>query len=265
MSEASLSEDKGLEVRTYFVRGRNALLARAYFEPLYVDYYLHLSDLQARPEPEHDRLFKEALAALTLHCASKPHNEVTAWTMHFQNPLINIFVSGNNQERTVIGQLFTQDIKETTRNLFYSDVVRGNDPLRRSAIDFDIANPFRAAEKFYAKSEQRPSRFFEFSNEDYILISAQPDCDLIWLESLRENEIRILDQEEELSLLETRWYHWQCGCNREKLLAHLAPAMKADAEALFQDETDIRVSCPRCGIHHIITREALENFLKANG
>ena len=31
-----------LEVRCYFVRHRNALLVRANFSPLFVDYYLHL-------------------------------------------------------------------------------------------------------------------------------------------------------------------------------------------------------------------------------
>jgi molecular chaperone Hsp33 len=34
--------EPGLEVRTFFVRGRNALVARANLSELYVDYYLHL-------------------------------------------------------------------------------------------------------------------------------------------------------------------------------------------------------------------------------
>ena len=41
MEAADPPTPEGLDVRTYFVRERNALLARADFGELYVDYYLH--------------------------------------------------------------------------------------------------------------------------------------------------------------------------------------------------------------------------------
>src|SRR6187402_499320 len=74
MAETTLPNpaDAGIEVRTYFVRGRNALLARVDFGELFVDYYLHLSANRIKVAPEHDALFKRALAAFTLHCASRP-------------------------------------------------------------------------------------------------------------------------------------------------------------------------------------------------
>ena len=55
-------ESSGLEVTTWFVRSRNALFAKADFSQLYVDYYLHLSDHKIKVTPEHDALFKRALA-----------------------------------------------------------------------------------------------------------------------------------------------------------------------------------------------------------
>lgn len=48
--------DAGLEVRTYFVRHRNVLLARASFSDLFVDYYLHLGAHQVQVAPEHSTL-----------------------------------------------------------------------------------------------------------------------------------------------------------------------------------------------------------------
>ena len=54
----------GLEVRTYFVRGRNALVARADFGELYVDYYLHQGQHGRQHRPEDDEMLKEALAAM---------------------------------------------------------------------------------------------------------------------------------------------------------------------------------------------------------
>ena len=91
MSESSPVNpaDVGLEVRTYFVRNRNALVARAAFSELFVDYYLHLSEHKIRLRPEFDAMFKRALVGLTLHCASRPWNELVAWTLHFQDPLVS--------------------------------------------------------------------------------------------------------------------------------------------------------------------------------
>ncbi|MGZ5564372.1 MAG: Hsp33 family molecular chaperone HslO, partial [Chthoniobacterales bacterium] len=66
METGSEETTQGLQVRTYFVRGRNALVARADFGELYVDYYLHQGQYGYRHEPEHDGMLKEALAALTL-------------------------------------------------------------------------------------------------------------------------------------------------------------------------------------------------------
>lgn len=72
----------------------------------------------------------------------------------------------------------------------------------------------------------------------------------------------LLEQEEELSFLESRHYRWECGCSQEKLMAVLAPSMKSQAEDLFGPESSLRLSCPRCGARHLITRETLEAFLR---
>src|SRR5690606_22826692 len=77
-------DDAGLDVATSFVRSRNALLARAEFGDLFVDYYLHLSKHQMHPGPTADAIFKRALAAFVLHCASRPRTELVAWTINFQ-------------------------------------------------------------------------------------------------------------------------------------------------------------------------------------
>ena len=98
--------DAGLEVRTYYVRSRNALLARADFGELYVDYYLHLSAQGIKVQPEHDALFKRALAGFTLHSASRPWNELTAWTINVQSPLVNLFLTGDNETGAVTGRVF---------------------------------------------------------------------------------------------------------------------------------------------------------------
>jgi redox-regulated HSP33 family molecular chaperone len=262
--EAAATARRGLEVRTYFVRGRNALVARADFADMYVDYYLHQGQHGYQHAPEHDGMLKEALAALTLHCASRPWNESWAWTLHYREPLLNLFVAGDNRRGTVVGQIFTEDVKDDGRSVFFADCVRERGEPRRSYVEITGREPMRAVEQFYAQSEQRPARYFQHGIEDFVMISAQPQCDLAWIESLDDSAIRVLDETETLSLLEQRYYRWECGCTHERMLSILAPVMRSDPEGLFGFDALLRLSCPRCGARHTITREALEAYLASS-
>ena len=250
--------DAGLEVRTYFVRERNALVARADFGELFVDYYLHLSANQIKVTPEHDQMFKRALAAFTLHSASRPWSELTAWTINFQSPLVNLFLTGDNGTGAVTGRVFDDNVKEGPENLFFADVVRGTHPKRRSAVSFNGADPIPGVEAFYSKSEQRGARYFQLGEEELALVTEHPDCDLRWFNALTSDKVRELDQAETLVLMEQRIYRWHCGCNQDRMMEVLSPSMKQDPEALFGDEPKLEIRCPRCGARHTITREALE-------
>ena len=153
-------------------------------------------------------------------------------------------------------------MKEKGHNLFLSDTVRNNVTARRSAVEFDeTTDPFRVIERYYSQSEQRPARYFRHSVEDFVMVSAQPGCDLAWFEALNEDAVRALDQTETLSLLEQRRYRWECGCSQERMFAVLAPVMRTDPEGLFGEDPLVRISCPRCGARHTITREGLEAYI----
>lgn len=253
--------DAGLEVRTYFVRNRNALLSRADFGELFVDYYLHLSANQIRLAPEHDALFKRALAAFTLHSASRPWNELTAWTVNIQQPLVNLFLTGDNETGAVTGRVFDENVKEGPENLFFADVVRGQQAKRRSAVTFEGADPIVAVEKFYAQSEQRGSRYFQLGEEEFAMVNEHPDCDLAWFNGLTSDQVREIDRTETLALMERRIYRWHCGCNQQRMMEVLAPAMRQDPEGLFGGDPKVEIRCPRCGARHAITREGLEAFV----
>ena len=263
MSELNIDAPPGIEVRTYFVRGRNALVARADFGELYVDYYLHQGQHGYQHEPTHDAMLKEALAALTLHSASRPWTESWAWTIHFAKPLLNLFVTGDNRRGMIVGQLFTENVKADDRGRFIADMVRERGEPRRSVVEFEGSEVFPTVEHFYTQSEGRPARYFRHGPEDFVMISAQPQCDVAWLESLDDEAARALDQTETLSLLETRLYRWECGCSQERMLAVLGPMMRNDPEGLFGAEEVLRISCPRCGARHVVTREALEAYVSA--
>ena len=252
---------EGIQVRSYFVRGRNALVACADFGDLYVDYYLHQGQYGYHHTPAHDGMLKEVLAALTLHCASRPWNEAWAWTIHFHRPLLNLFVTGDNRRGIIVGQIFTENVKDDGRNLFCADLVREGSDARRSTVEFTGATPFAIVEEYYARSEQRPARYFRQGPEDFVMITAQPGCDLEWLNALTDEALRNLAQTETLSLLEERSYRWGCGCSQERMFPILAPIMRTNPADLFGNEEALRIGCPRCGALHTITREAMEAYV----
>lgn len=263
MPESDPIADPGIEVRTYFVRGRNALVARAEFSELYAALYLHQMDIGVRLEPACDHLLRDALATVALHLASRPRDESCAWTVNFQDPRANVFVAGDNPLGTVVGTVFTENIREAAGGVFYADFVEGNKPPRRSVVEFSGGDFLSAVETFYRQSEQRPARLFRYDTEDLVLVSAQPDCDLEWLKSLTTDSVRQLDKEAELSLLEQRRYRFACGCNQDRILAMMLPVLRKQTDEVFAGEETIRIHCPRCGARHILTRESVEAALAA--
>lgn len=252
-----------IEVRTYFARHRNALVARAGFSELFAALYLHRMDCGIQVPPECDDRVREALAALTLHCASRPWKETCAWTVHFPDPRMNVFTAGDNAAGTVVANVFNENVRDIEAGIFYADVIEEGRPSRRSVVEFEGSGFLEAAEQFYRKSEQRPVRFFWHDDEDLVMVSAQPDCDLGWLESLDGDAIRNLDQNVELALLEKRMYRFECGCTQKRMLDLLGPVFQKQGEELFAGEETIRIHCPRCGARHMITQEALEAHLRA--
>jgi molecular chaperone Hsp33 len=196
-----------------------------------------------------------------LHCATRPWNETVAWTINLQDPLLNIFVTGTSIDGTVTGQVFTEQVRRRNGNLFCADVVRGNAQPRRSLVDFRTTDMMAAVEHFYVQSEQRAARYFRIGDDDFVLVAAEPGCDLDWLGALDEKTVKVLDEKEDLSLLEQRRFKWSCGCTQQRMLEVLAPTYQTDPEAIFAGQDVVRISCPRCGGRHTITKEALEAFV----
>jgi molecular chaperone Hsp33 len=259
--DLTMSEDSNasvLEVRTYFVRGRNALVARADFEPLYIDYYLHRADNGLQYTNEQDAMLKDALAGLTLHLASRPQDENCGWTMNFQKPAINLFVTGNTRPGQIAGRVFTEDVRDMGANIFSAQTTRPGHTAQQSLVQVEGNQIFSCVEQYYQQSEQRIARFFRHSEEDIAMISSQPDCDEAWLASLTEDDVRAIDQKETLSLLETRRYIWKCGCTVERLYPILAKLSPEALKEAFGDDEIMTVQCPRCGARYRTAREQFE-------
>jgi len=265
MPDPHTSSDSDNEILTTFVRHRNVLLAHGSFTGLYVDYYLHLAEHGLKHAEAHDRLFKETLAAFALHCASRPRNETIAWTLHFQEPFVNLFLGGDTADGTLTGRVFVDDVREMDSNRFYADVARPGRELQRSAVSFRGCGGFNALESFYAQSEQRPARCFDLGDEEFVIAFAHPDCDMAWFDALTAEALANLGESEVVVPMERRTFRWKCGCDQRRILAVLAPLMREDPEGLFGGVDELQVHCPRCAARHVVTRSIMEVFMRMGG
>lgn len=236
-----------VELRSCFVRKRNALLVRGRFSPLYLDYYLHLMQHGIQHAEPLDQMLKDGLAALALHLCSRPHDEAAAWTIHLKEPQrANLFVTGSTHPGRVTGRIFTEDVKQEGEALFIAQTTRPNQPARQSMIEFRGGDILTAVENFYTSSEQRLTRLFRLSDEEFVQISAEPDCDEIWLTELALENVLELETTEHLTLLETRGYVFECGCSVERLMPIIMRLPQDDLDHIFADGMAV-ITCPRCG------------------
>lgn len=245
------------KIESIFVRGRNALLLRGQFTPVYCDYYLHLMQHGIRHSAEFDQMLKDSLAMLALHLTARPWAETIAWTANLRAPRINLFVTGGSNQESVTGRIFTEDVREPDRNLFYSQTTTnsGNQP-RVSSLEVEGKDPVTWISQYYDQSEQRPARAFRLEDEHFALVAAQPDCDLEWLAALDAAAVARIEETEQTNLLETRRFRFHCGCTLEKILPILG-TWKDRPDELFEDSDTIRIQCPRCGAKYTITRDML--------
>lgn len=257
-----LSSDLSVaEIRSFYVRGRNALLVRGRISPIYLDYYLHLMQHGLRYEETADAMLKDALAALALHLCSRPQDEVCAWTINIHQPLLNLFVTGGSRPGRVTGRIFSEDVKDSGHNIFIAQTTRPHHSPRQSLIDFSGIDILRAVEHYYSQSEQRLTRLFRRDDEEFVMLSAEPDCDEAWLAGLPAEKIGDLEKDEHLVALESRGYVFDCGCSVERLFPLLTRLGQEDLDHIFEDGVAV-ITCPRCGAIFRTPRDRFDEWLR---
>ncbi len=258
MPQAPESVAEYTTVQSVFVRGRNCLLLRADFSPLFVDYYLHLMQHKLRNEETEDGLLKQLLAYFTLHLVSRPWQEYHAWTFNTREPsLANYFVSGSSVDEEVVGRAFTEDVREPEKNmLFAQNLARGKEP-QTSVITLSGSSVGQWVEEYYRRSEQRLARVFDLGNDHYALITAEPGADHDWLEALTPEDVKNIDTAEQTKVLETRKFFFRCGCSVEKILP-VIKAMHKDLADQLSEQGYVEIACPRCGASYRVTPDMVK-------
>lgn len=235
-------------VRRHLDDRNQVLVLVADFGPMFAAYLDHARRWESVPDGLSQALMRQGLGAATLHLACRPRGETVGWTINIPRPPppTNVFLTGDSAERTVTGRIFTENVRETERSRIYVQTVRGGGTPVLSAVEVEGHDVLHFFERYYRQSEQRPARFFEITDQEFVLFAGLPETDPEWLARLsRDEAIGIAG--DGLRRLDEQVYRFLCGCSLEKILETVRTMFAADPDDLFRGELGVEVFCPRCG------------------
>lgn len=232
---------------------RSAIVSSGDFGSVTQAWREHAAVWQGEPDPLSSVMMAQGLAAAALHLANRPRDEIVAWTLNFQSPPTNIFLTGEAGRGIVTGRAFTEGVRTAASSRLYVQTLRAKGEPASSSIEIHGLDLLEVFEQYYDRSEQMPARFFDYEDGRFAMVLGLPGVDRRWVGSLGRDDLAALA--DGFRPIEDRPFRFECGCNPRKMLSALRSIFAKDPVDLFRGEEGVETSCPRCGRRWWVTRE----------
>jgi len=244
-------------VRRFIDRENDVLVSIGDFGPMFAAYLDHVRRWEVEPDGLSQVMMRQGLGALVLHLVNRPTTESVGWTIHVREPATNLFLAGDAAETNVTGRVYTEGVKPAEDSRVYVQVSREGRPPTQSMVDVEGVDVLSMFEQYYRKSEQLPARFFEATDEEYVMVLALPEAEHDWVRGLtRESALALLDTD--LKPLGEETYRFRCGCTSERMMEVVRGLFADKPEELFRKEDGVEIFCPRCGRRWWVDRDTFE-------
>lgn len=244
--EVQKSAGAEVELACFLERTRDVVLAHGDFSQLSDAFSTHIKRFGSDDSDVTLEMATAGLAATSLHLACRPPDEFSAWTLNLDNPPLNLFFAGDNNEFKVTGRVFTRDVKTVGINRLFHESQRPKKKPTQSMVDVKGRDVLSMYEQFYLKSDQLKTRLFALPKQRFVFIQGLPRVDRDWMDALDLDSVAELIARE-LELVEERNYRFLCGCDLLKIVGILTSMFKDRVDELFQGEEQVEIHCPRCG------------------
>lgn len=249
-------------VRRFVDRENDALVTVGDFGPLFAAYLDHVRRWESEPDGLSQTLMRQGLGAAVLHLSTRPRDESVGWTINVHQPPTNLFLAGDSGDATVTGRVFTEGVRPADESRMYVQSSRAGRKTTQSTVEIHGVDVLEMFEQYYERSEQLPARFFEVTDEQFLMVLTLPEADGDWVRSLsREEAIGLID--DGLKPLGEVTYRFQCGCSSDRMLDVVRGMFAADPEDLFQGDEGVEIFCPRCGRRWWVERDAFDEPIPA--
>ena len=242
---AHLDPSPFASVQRTHLRGRAAVVAHGDFEPLFTALEQHLDRWKLPVDPLGLTMLRQGLATLGLHISSRPRDEVVGVTLSVQNPPVNLFLGADANRGALTGRVYSEGVEEYPENRLFVQTRRRKGDTSQSVLDVVGLDLPLIFEQLHARSEQFPSRFFDYDDGRFAMVQALPGVDEAWLQALDRVQVEQLFGSGDA--LDERGFLLDCGCDEERMRVAMQGMFENNLEELFQGEEQLEVLCPRCG------------------
>jgi molecular chaperone Hsp33 len=267
-SETNLSDiPSGLVTTAEYIPKREALLVTVDMSDYLIDYYLHRKDHAPHTLPAHDENLKSLIACFAVHLSARTALETHAWTAHVTGSApYSLFVTGNTGEIDdsgiakgfLVGHVLTENIRLAETHSLHAQVSnRGK--TYNSMVQCDTPDIAGMVTQFYAQSEGYPIRLILSTTSDTAIgLVALPEYDAEWCASVDIEEL-VSSKTVERSFMRTCHFKFECDCSPDKLLPFFRSMDIDSLEELYGEDTELQISCPRCGKQFSVNRSEVTN------
>lgn len=251
-------------VRRFIDRENDVLVTVGDFGPLFAAYLDHVRRWETEPDGLSHIMMRQGLGAVILHMANRPVDESVGWTIHVHEPPTNLFLTGDARESTVTGRVYTEGVKPSEESRVYVQISREGGAATESTVEVEGVDVLEMFEQFYERSEQLPARFFELTDDRYLMVLALPEADPDWVYGLSREAASVLPDSDVNPLGEAA-FRFQCGCTSQRMMGVVRNLFSQDPDELFHGDAGVEIFCPRCGRRWWVDREHFEEPESAGG
>lgn len=227
-------------------QGRNVILSEGHFGSLLEAYANHARIWQTDSDGLIDVMMRQGLAALTLHLANRPRDTSVGLTLNLKRPPLNLFLTGEAGERTVTGRAFVDGVRVAESSRLFMQARRPLHEPTQSTIEVE---GFKNCWKSSSSTTPGPSSTRPASSNwarmptswSWPFRGSMPPGYAPWTRTVPGRCSTTP------APLEDRTFRFECGCNPQKMIAALRSLFEGRPEELFQGESQVEASCPRCG------------------
>lgn len=255
-----------LKATSDYLRDHEVFLIQVEMSEYLLDYYHQRRELAAETAPEHDAKLKDLIACFSIHLTARTALETHAWTLHIVNETpYSLFVTGSTGEIKennlatgfLVGHILTDHIRHSDTNAIHAQCLSRGKTFR-SYVPCESSNIVSMVESFYRQSEQRPIRIkLSDSSDTAIGLAALPGFDPEWFERVDLDALTAESAGLDKTRMRTCHFTFTCDCSPDKLVPFFK-TLNAEALAdLYGADSDITISCPRCGRRFQISRASI--------
>lgn len=243
-----------VELDRRLLNDRAAVVTTGDFTAVIDAWHRHCTLWQELPDGFSSVLMHQGLAAVALHMANRPNDEMVGWTLNLHQPPTNVFLTGDVRKGIFTGRVYTEGVRSEGRSRLFVQTYRPSlrEPFQ-SAIDVVGLDVMEIFEQYYQRSEQNPARFCELGGNRYGMVLGLPGVERTWIEGIDHESV--LELHDSGTPIEGRVYRFECGCSPSKMVRAVRTIFHSNPDELFQGEERVETSCPRCGRRWWLTLE----------